>query len=1036
MINKFQRRKASILCLFFSLFFLTVLTNALQAQNTKSNSHKISGTVYEGDSNLTIPGISVVVKGTSNGCITDLDGKYELTVNPTDILVYSYVGYNSQEIAVELKTKIDVRLSVKTEVLDEVVVVGYGVQNKSHLTGSISKVATKGLDEIPVSRADEALIGKVSGVTIQMTDSKVGASPTIRVRGTGSITADASPLVVMDGVVVGSGYLGSIDMNDVESIEVLKDAASAAIYGSRGGSGVIMITTKQGKEGKTKISLNSYYGTKYTPKFKIMPTISEWTSSVNDYYSGKTNPLANQVSYINLLNNETDWTDVMFDGGIIQSYSLSALGGNEKTRFAISGGYLADQGVLLTDNFKKSNFRINLDTKVNKYLEVGGNINAAYTTRRDFAIGVHDAIRQSPWLPLYITADNIGFMNPTALTTAKSGGIGDYAREVYFDNYILPGNTTGTVINSTTNESALAKVLQRNTTINNFKLFTNAYAKINITKDLNFRTSLSADYNNAQTEAWVGTKLITSPTSSFSTATDTHMVNENILSYNKNIGNHTFSGIAGIAWEKWDYFTSSESASGYQFDYITTLNAASTVASATTFKSAETLQSYLSRVNYAYSGKYLVSLSARWDGSSRFGADTKYGFFPAASLGWRISEENFLKDNSTISNLKARLSYGVTGNKDGIGKYDAIARLVAATAVINGVAVTGFNPANIANPELRWEKSIESGAGIDFGFFQNRITLSTDVYSRTSKDLLLNQEIPAITGFSTATVNIGEVKNSGFEIELSARIISSKNFNWTASGNLSHNKNELISFAGASGMISYVDVKRPSEYIALEGNPISSFYGYIYDRDVPNEYLKQPLFPIGATSQDCYVKDISGPNGVPDGIITTDDRTVLGSPYPTLTWGLSNELNYKSFDFSFTLQGSHGAKVRNMTSQYLENQFHANMDYVTTFPDKAMVKEKIYTDYDIQDASFVSLRSLNLGYTLPKSLIHKVGLSKARLYVSGQNLIYLMAKSYNGFNPEGITAETDGTYSPLRGGYQVGSAPIAKAFTCGVNVEF
>jgi len=319
------------------------------------------------------------------------------------------------------------------------------------------------------------------------------------------------------------------------------------------------------------------------------------------------------------------------------------------------------------------------------------------------------------------------------------------------------------------------------------------------------------------------------------------------------------------------------------------------------------------------------------------------------------------------------------------------------------------------------------GPGFDLGLLKNRITLSFDYYIRTSKDLLLDQEIPSVTGFNVTTVNIGEVKNSGVELELTGNIITSNDFNWSASANLSHNKNELVDFAGANGLISYVDVKRPAEYIALEGNPISSFYGYIYDRDVPNEYLKKPLYPIGATSQDCYVKDLNG-----DGVITSDDRTILGSPYPKLVWGFTNTLSYKSFDLSFTLQGSHGAKVRNLDPQYIENQFSSNMDYVSTFPDKAMVREKIYTDYCVQDASYVSMRSVNLGYTLPKEIAKRMGMENLRLYVSGQNLMYLMSKGYTSFNPEGVTDFT----SPLRAGYQVGAAPVAKAVTVGINLEF
>jgi TonB-linked SusC/RagA family outer membrane protein len=1022
MLRILFKKKVSFLCFLLGLFIITLLTGPLQAQNDQT-SRKITGTVVDSTTNQPIPGVSVWINGTVSGALTDIDGKYEVTAKSTDVLVFSYIGYTTREIAVGAKNVIDIKIAMQSEAIEGVVVVGYGTQKKSHLTGSVSKVSANGLEQIPVSRADEALIGKVSGVTIQTTDAKVGASPTIRVRGIGSITADASPLVVMDGVVVSSSYLGSIDMNDIESIEVLKDAASAAIYGSRGGNGIIMVTTKQGKAGKTKFNFNAYYGSKFAAKYNTVPSIADWTKASTDYYGTETD----EAKYINMLGTEHKWTDVMFDGGNIQSYSLSALGGNEKTKFAASGSYMTDDGVLLTDYYKKMNFRLNIDTKVNKTIEFGGNIYASYTSQREFPIGIHDAVRQSPWLPTYIDENTIQYVNKTKYPLVQ---VGDYAYEVYFDGYVLPGNTTGTNISSTTNESALAKVQEREYYNYNFKLFTNTYMRLNLAQGLTFKTSVAADYDNLQTERWVGTKLLAGPkgsSSTYNTKTNTHLVNENIFSYNKEAGKHSFGAVAGFAMEKWFYYTSGEVGTGYLFDYIHTLNAASTVASATTTKAEELLQSYLGRVNYSYEEKYLLSLSARYDGSSRFGADNKFGFFPAASVGWRVSQEDFLKGNKYISNLKARFSYGVTGNNTGIGYYGSIARLSPVTAVINETAVPGYNPANIENPELRWEKSVEIGPGIDLGLMKNRITLSFDYYIRTSKDLLLDQEIPSVTGFNVTTVNIGEVKNSGIELELTGNIITSNDFNWSASANLSHNTNELVDFAGANGLISYVDVKRPAEYIALEGNPISSFYGYVYDRDVPNEFLKKPLFPIGGTSQDCYVKDLNG-----DGVITSDDRTILGSPYPTLVWGFSNNLNYKAFDLSFTFQGSHGAKVRNLDPQYFENQFSSNMDYVTTFPDKALVREKIYTDYCVQDAAYVSLRSVNLGYTLPNALAKRMGMAKLRLYASGQNLIYLMSKGYTSFNPEGVTDYT----SPLRAGYQVGAAPIAKAVTVGINLEF
>jgi TonB-linked SusC/RagA family outer membrane protein len=370
----------------------------------------VSGIVRDLENNSPLVGATILIKGTTIGIISDFDGKFQLKPPSNSTLVVSFIGYKTKEIIYTGQTSLDISMVRDVSAIDEVVVVGYGTQKKSHLTGAISKVTNDGMGQLPIARPDEALIGKVSGVTIQVTDAKAGASPTIRVRGIGSITADASPLIVMDGVVVSSDYLGSIDMNDIESIEVLKDAASAAIYGSRGGNGVIMITTKQGKEGKTKFNFNAYYGSKFSAHYQTVPTITEWTQLIKDNNNGN---LTDEAGYINELGTKTNWTDVMFDGGVIQSYSLSALGGNDKTKFAISGSYLSDEGVLITDSYKKMNFRLNLDTKVSKVLEFGGNINPSYTSQRDFPIGIHDAIRQSPWLSLYIDENNIQYVNKT-----------------------------------------------------------------------------------------------------------------------------------------------------------------------------------------------------------------------------------------------------------------------------------------------------------------------------------------------------------------------------------------------------------------------------------------------------------------------------------------------------------------------------------------------------------------------------------------------------------------------------------------------
>jgi len=1021
---------------------LTIVILALNAFNSSANIansessalttaqqvRKISGKVTD-QSGAPIPGASIVVKGTSVGVSADNYGNYNLSL-PAEakVLIFSFLGMKTREIVISNQNTIDISLQEETIGIEEVIAIGYGVQKKSHLTGAISKVTNQGLDQIPTSRADEALIGKVSGVNIQMVDASAGAAPTIRVRGVGSITADASPLIVMDGVVVAADYLGSIDMNDVESVEVLKDAASAAIYGSRGGNGVIMITSKKGSEGKTHFTFNAYRGVKYTfpeRRYKPFSTINQWKDFVLANNNGV---LTDQMKFIEMLGTENRWTDVFFDKGVIESYSLSARGGNEKSKYSISANYLRDDGVLLTDNFNKMNLRINLSTKPNKVVEFGGMINPSYSNQRKFPDGIQAVLRVSPWLPIYHDENSIKFVNKSKYPAVK---VGDYAMERHYDGYILSGNTTGTVISTSSSVGPVARILEMEKRKNNLNLFTNLYLTLNISKGLSFTTSASGSFQNSQETSWQGEKADTKGPSgiksTFNTDVTIHLANENILTYNKVIGKHDINAIAGVSFEKWSSTLSGITGAGYAFDYIQTINAASVISGASTNIVEESLEALISRFNYAYDNKWLLSLSARYDGSSRFGSDTRFGFFPAGSLGWRLSQEDFIKNIDWISNLKARVSYGITGNNKGIGYYSSLARLQSITAIINGSKLPGFNPINIANPDLRWEKSVELGPGIDLGFLNNKYTLSLDYYVRTSKDLLLDQAIPSVTGFDVATVNIGEVKNSGIELEFGATFFSKPDFNWTTSINISHNKNELTDFAGASGLITYIDPKRPSEYIALEGNPISSFYGYEYVKDIPLQYLNDPFYPINGKGQSVYVKDLNG-----DGVITLADRKILGSPYPKLVWGFNNSINVQNFDLSFTIQGSHGAKTLNHDPQYWEKHFDTQMAYTTAFPDKALVQPRINTDICVQDASFVALRSVNLGYKLPVNISQKVGISSARLYIAGQNLVYLMADSYTSFNPEAVTESS----SPLRGGYQVGAPPVPKAVTLGLNIEF
>lgn len=992
---------------------------------------KVSGVVNSED-NEPLPGVTILVQGTTNGTVTDINGSYAMQVASDAVLDFSFIGYLKQSVSVGGRSTIDVSMAPDIEQLEEVVVIGYGTQKKSHLTGAISKVENTNIDQIPTSRADQAMVGRVAGMNVQNSNPEgVGGAPTIQIRGVGSITGGSGPLLVIDGVAVDSEFWSNIDMNDVASIEVLKDAASAAIFGSRGANGVVMITTKSGESGKTKFAYNGFYG------WQDVQNNPDYNTSVADGLAAEraaNGELSDRSRYKELIGVDNNWQDIIFDGGNTQSHTISARGGNESTTFSTAMTYAHDEGVLLTDDFKKYNFKAKIDTKVNDDLSFGVSLNPSYTERRRFDGSTHDILRQTPWLPVYHDDNTIQYVDRTVYPDVQ---IGDYALQRHFDNYDLDGDGTLIDISNTSNTNPAAKVLERDRRDFQFKMFGKFYTKYKLSDNFTVQAALSGDYQNTERKRWQGVESNRNGASAASLTINNenkiHLVTQGFLDYNQTFGKHDVSGTAGVVAETFNEKYTDVGGTGYEFDFVPTLDAA---AEASTWGSRERekrLLSFIARVNYSFSDKYLASFSFRRDGSSVFGPDKKYGNFPAASIGWRISEESFLAGNNVVNNLKLRVSYGITGN-DQISTgnrlndwYSHTALLSSRTAVFNGGTAAAFNPQNIANPELGWERSIEINPAIDFGLFDNIISGSVDYYKRTSDDLLLNVAVSGVTGFNNALVNIGEVTNEGIELELRTNNIRTEKFRWTTTLLASRNENTLTDFANSDGLIQSVDEKRAAEWISSVGEPISSFYGYVVDREIPLEYLVDAYHPIGGQAQDVYVRDLNG-----DGQIDADDKTILGSPYPDFIWSITNTFTLGDFDLSFMFQGSHGAEVRNMGDQYLYNHFNSQQDFdPATTPDQEFIQQKIFTNSIVQDASYIALRNVNLGYNLPKRWTSKVGMTSARFYVSGSNLMYLKADNYTGFNPESLT-----TTSPTTYGYQRAGAPIARSVVTGVIIEF
>ncbi|WP_034040860.1 SusC/RagA family TonB-linked outer membrane protein [Wocania ichthyoenteri] len=1028
------------------LIVLLVFNITLFAQNGTL----IKGAVVSATDNIPIPGVNVVVLNTSRGTTTDFDGNYQIQVNKGEVLQFSYVGFVSQTVIVDAQTAINISLAEDLAKLDEVVVIGYGTQKKSHLTGSISKVVNDDLDQIAVSRVDDALVGQVSGVNIQATDGEAGAAPTITIRGVGSMAGDSTPLIVVDGVIVDSDFLGSLNMNDVKSFEILKDAASSSIYGSKGSNGIIMISMKEGVEGKARINYSTFTG------FKEARHSDAYTFSIAETAAAElaaNGVISDRTRYKQLIGIDRSWQDVIFDGGTITSHSLSLRGGNDKTKFTTSINYSDDEGVLLTDNFKKYGMRLKVDTKVSDKFKIGASFSPSYTKRRRFDGSTHDILRQTNWLPVYHDANTIQYVNRFKYPDVQ---IGDYATQRHFDDYDLDAGASvasgGTDISNTSNTNPAAKVLERERFDKKFKMFGSLYGQYEIIEGLSFRTTMSGSYQDTKRSRWQGVQSNRNGASAAQMSEisqrEIYLISDNFFNYNTTIGNHDIGATVGVVFESRDSFFSSISGTGYTSDAVKQITNASVISAADAFEWEKNGISYVSRINYAYDNKYLASISFRRDGSSIFGSDFKYGNFPAASVGWNISNEDFLQDSDVISNLKFRASYGVTGNdrlntgsvdpdvssstsalSTGnilVDYYPSLALLNATTSSIGGSVQPGFSPLNIANPELKWERLVEINPGIDFGLFNNRISGSIDWYQRTSDQLLLNNPVSVTTGFSSALVNLGEVKNEGFEFELRTKNVATENFSWNSTIIATTNKNTLVDFADSNGQIQNVDPKRAAEWINLEGQPISTYYGWVVDRDIPLEYLSNPYHPIGGEAQDVYVKDLNG-----DGIIDDEDKAALGDPYPELVWSFSNEFKFKNFDFSFMFQGSHGAEIRNMGDQYIFNQFNSAQDFISSTPDQQFIKQKIFTDDIIQDASYIALRNVNIGYNFSKDFLSKYNISGLRIYAAGQNLMYKTADNYTGFNPESIDRQSPTTY-----GYQRAGSPIFRTISFGLNLDF
>ena len=1072
------------------ILFLLIFTSIIYSQ---TDTKKISGTVVD-DKDAPIPGVTVTFE--DKDTVTDFDGKYSIEVkNSKSILRFSYLGYAPQIMVVGKNKEINITLFEEKNQLDEVVVIGYGTQKRSNVTGAISKYKNEKLDEIAVSRLDQALQGKIAGVQVQNISSEAGADAQITVRGISSINAGASPLVVVDGQPIPDG-LGTINMADVASVEVLKDAASAAIYGSRGASGVILITTKSGKADKVKYAFKYSTGFKSAyQKYDLLST-SEYTdllyreqairntdpaiqaeglinpNALNIYYQGSptkvNNLLAAYIVEQTMLGGKGyNYQDEVLRTAEFKNIQFSATGGTKSLKYYISGGYQGDEGIMLKSNFQKLNFRTKFDIDLSKRVKLSVNINPSYTTKESPSENLTNFWRYPTWLPYQHNALTAAFVNQNPQWASIQPG--DYAHPRHFigltyngtypdgSPLILPDGTTFTPATGSPSNSAqnnpMASLLSHDINAKSYGLQSGATLNINLLPGLDFKTmntvymkyDTKLDWSNRNAD---GDGIVNKGIYSDNTYLD--LLTENTFNYKKEFENNSLEYLVGFTAQQTKSTNTQTTGLDYPSDNITTLNNALFIDKSGTFgsKNQVGLLSFLVRTNYVVESKYIFSLSYRTDGSSYFGPGRKWGDFPAASVGWIVNKESFLNKVDWLDKLGFRASYGVSGNNRilNYGFQNLLSSANYSFGPGTGTQTGGQvgNPNINANEDITWERTYQTNFGVDLALLNNRISLSVDVYNSLTDKLLLQQSTMAFSGVPLSWNNIGSLYNKGFEFELATTNIKAKNFKWSTSSNLSHTKNEIKELGNEAYLLNYGE--RNEIYKSVVGGPLVQFFGYKTD----GIWISQAQ--IDASGLTSELPSVFKPGGLRlvdvdgNGVIDTNDRTIIGNPYPDFTWGFTNNFTFKAFDFSFTWQGVQGGELINGDPNYGETKSR-NVNYNSNrwlspenpgdgrTPYEEIGFNWMLTDYVVEDASYFALREVNLGYTLPVTLAKKIGLSSLRLYSSAQNVYFRSASGYRGINSEGRS--TSGPYgSALVAGYQRGAFPIAKTIVFGIDINF
>jgi len=996
-------------------FFLMALF--LSAQVLAAQNQSITGTVTD-DTQTPLPGANIVEKGTTNGVTADFDGNFAIEVSGEGaILQISYVGYLTKEIAVEDQSVITISLQEDAAQLDEVVVVAYGTVKKSDLTGSVSSIKTDEINATPTSRIDDALRGKVSGVQITPTSSQPGAASSIRIRGTNSISGNSSPLFVIDGLI-GAGNSSDINVQDIESIEVLKDASATALYGSRGSAGVVLITTKRGKEGQSRFTYDAYTTFQSPTRFLDVLNAAEFADWQNEVQGTVAYP--NPASY----GEGTNWQEEIYRSGApMTSHTLSASGGTEKAQYFLSGNYFNQDGIFRGGNLKRYQLRMNGDYKMNSILKVGNSVTISRSTAVPRSSNIINIAGWFPTLPVFDENGEYTIQTASAELNAENP-VGNAAKNINLDTRT---RVLGTV-----------------------------YAELEPLKNLRYKFNFGTDLLLSKSENYAPSTLFGQTNDKGTARIDNDeylsVLIEQTLTYNTSIGeDHDLDALLGYTRQRIFNSGSRVDVKGFTTDFFeyNNIDAGSDRSVSESDADEFGVESFLFRLNYAYKDKYRITLNGRVDGSSNFAKDSKWGTFPSIAIAWNAGREKFIENLGVFDDLKFRASYGRLGNPASGGT--SLARLEPAgfTYIFgnSGDITNGIGLNRLGNDQLKFETTDQLDLGIDTSFFYDRLQVTLDYYHKETNDLFTDQEILWLAGVPNAIIptNFGTIENSGFELFVNSINIDKDDFRWDTSFNISTNKNTVISIPDEDGELlinRFGGVLNQPSAVIKEGEPIGAFYGYIRNgiwnsqEEIDAAGVEgRGVFPGGKRFE-----DISGPDGVPDGVIDSEDQTVIGSPHPELFGGMNNTLTYKGLEFSMYWSFVLGNDIFNETDSRLNTAFDNNVSGMfadrwtpeNTDSNVPSVRGVFRTEVVpetgiIEDGSFLRLRNVSLGYNIPTKYVPVF--QNAKVYISGTNL--LLFDRYSGYDPE-INRGNDNA----RRGYDQAQDPSVRSFTLGLSLTF